>query len=147
MLRVVRRQRITIVYEHAPPMETINEELQFFGSSLGLFNLRDKDRSAFRIFIELLKAAKTRRPLSSDELAYLLHLTRATVVHHLHHMMESGLVVSIENRYILRAPTLIGLIDELQKDFKKASDELRKVAQVIDDDLGDLRKSTQPTDR
>ena len=49
------RQRITIINVRKPALRTINDELQWLGSSLGLFNLRDKDKSCFRIFIELLK--------------------------------------------------------------------------------------------
>ena len=39
-----------------PGDSDINKTLEWFGNSLGLFNLRDKDKSCFRIFIELLKA-------------------------------------------------------------------------------------------
>ena len=53
------QQRITIIRMRRPETPSLNEELQWFGSSLGLFNLRDKDKSCFRIFIELLKATKT----------------------------------------------------------------------------------------
>ncbi len=124
------------MYERAPAMSTLNEELQFFGSSIGLFNLRDKDKSSFRIFIELLKAAKVNHPLSSDELAFHLGLTRATVVHHLNKMMESGLVVSNENKYVLRNASLAGLLDELEADYSRATKELKKIAIKIEEDLG-----------
>ncbi|MEK6874486.1 MAG: ArsR family transcriptional regulator [Nanoarchaeota archaeon] len=135
MFHMIRRRRITIMYEKRPHLDSLNEELQFFGSSLGLFNLRDKDSSLFRIFIELLKAAKLKHPLSSDELAFHLGLTRATVVHHLNKMMESGLAIAQENRYMLRASSLPLLLDDLQRDFEHASKELRKVAQEIEAEL------------
>lgn len=136
MFRMVRRQRITIVYQKTPPLHTLNEELQWFGSSIGLFNLRDKDKSSFRIFIELLKAGKTGKALSSDELAFHLGLTRATVVHHLNKMMEAGLVVASENRYSLRSGSLPGLLDELEADYARAIKELRKTADKIEGELG-----------
>jgi len=53
------RQKITIISMNRPAQKNINQELQWFGSSLGLFNLRDKDKSTFRVFIELLKATKS----------------------------------------------------------------------------------------
>ena len=65
----MRDEKIVIIRLRKPLRTTLNEELQWFGSSLGLFNLRDRDKSCFRVFIELLKAAKLRTPLSSDELA------------------------------------------------------------------------------
>ena len=63
------RQKITIVSIKKPSQRNINQELQWLGSSLGLFNMRDKDKSCFRVFIELLKSAKSGHPLSSDEIA------------------------------------------------------------------------------
>jgi len=85
--------RITIVSVRKSPQANINQKLQWFGDSLGLFSLRDRDKSLFRVFIELLKAAKTRTPISSDELAMKLNLTRGTVVHHINKLMENGIVV------------------------------------------------------
>ena len=43
--------KITIVRINQEVPEQIDEELQWIGSSLGLFNLRDKDKSCYRIFI------------------------------------------------------------------------------------------------
>ena len=58
-------QRITIVKIRKPVTTDVNEELQFLGNSLGLFNLRDKDKSCFRVFIELLKAANVMIKIST----------------------------------------------------------------------------------
>ncbi|MFW6449793.1 MAG: hypothetical protein ACOCZ6_01955 [Nanoarchaeota archaeon] len=61
---------ITIIRLKKPRSNEINEELQWLGASLGLFNLRDKDKSCFRIFIELIKNARIRdEPLTSDQIA------------------------------------------------------------------------------
>ena len=48
--------KITIIRIRKPAQSNINKELQWLGSSLGLFGLRDKDKSCFRIFIELIKS-------------------------------------------------------------------------------------------
>src|SRR3989338_4739748 len=93
------RQRITIMSIRKPDSVNINSELQWLGSSLGLINLRDKDKSCFRIFIELLKSAKSHHALTSDELAYSLSLSRGTVVHHLNKLLESGFVINEKNKY------------------------------------------------
>ncbi|MBI5072732.1 winged helix-turn-helix transcriptional regulator, partial [Candidatus Woesearchaeota archaeon] len=87
------QQRITIIKIRRPVTQNLNEELQWFGTSLGLFNLRDKDKSCFRIFIELLKATKHNKSITSDELADHLALSRGTVIHHVNKLMETGLVV------------------------------------------------------
>ena len=130
------RQRITIVNLRRPAERNVNQELQWFGSSLGLFNLRDKDKSCFRVFIELLKSAKTRQPLTSDELAVKLALSRGTIIHHINRLMESGLVVHEGNNYTLRVENLRTLIEEIEKDIKRATEDLKEIAKEIDNRLG-----------
>jgi predicted transcriptional regulator len=130
------RQRITIVNIRKPAEHNVNQELQWFGSSLGLFNLRDKDKSTFRVFIELLKSAKAHRTLTSDGLASRLSLSRGTIIHHINKLMESGLVVHEGNTYTLRVENLRSLIEEVEKDIKRACDDLKEVAKEIDNRLG-----------
>lgn len=119
-----------------PVQKNVNQELQWLGSSLGLFNLRDKDKSCFRVFIELIKNAKLGKPLSSDEIAYSLGLSRGTVVHHLNKLLDSGIVVEAERGYILRVSNLRDLINEVEKDLERTLDELREMAEEIDKSLG-----------
>ena len=130
------RQRITIVQIRKPAEHNVNQELQWLGTSLGLFNLRDRDKSTFRLFIELLKSAKANHMLTSDELAAKLSLSRGTIIHHINKLLESGLVVHEGNRYILRVENLRTLIEEIEKDIKRACDDLKEVAREIDSRLG-----------
>ena len=130
------RQRITIVNIRKPAEKNVNQELQWFGTSLGLFNLRDKDKSTFRLFIELLKSTKAHRPLTSDDLAERLSLSRGTIIHHINKLMESGIVVHEGNVYTLRVENLKSLIEEVEKDIKRACDDLKEIAKEIDNKLG-----------
>jgi len=129
-----RYQKITIISSRRP-IRDINTELQWFGNSLGLFNLRDKDKSCFRIFIELLRNTKIKRPLSSDDIANKLSLSRGTVVHHINKLLESGIVIIEDNKYMLRVDNLEILIDELEKDIGRMLSELKSVAKDIDKHL------------
>jgi len=113
----------------------LNEQLQWFSNSLGLSSLRDKSKSCFRIFIELLKTTKMQKPVSSDELAFKLHLTRGTVVHHLNKLMDSGLVVSQKNKYLLRTTSLKKLTEELKKDTNEFFESILPIAEEIDKSL------------
>lgn len=126
--------RITIIRMRKPISNEINEELQWLGSSLGLFSLRDKDKSCFRIFIELMKNSKTQTPtISSDELAYKLNLTRGTVVHHINKLIEAGIVIKEGNKgYMLRSNSLKELVEEVEKDIKRTYDDLKNMATKID---------------
>lgn len=131
----IYRQRITIIKHKRPSDNDINKQLQWLGSSLGLFGLRDKDKSCFRIFIELIKASKEKKPLSSDELAAIANLSRGTVVHHLNKMIDAGLIINHRNKYLLRVENLKTLVDEIQKDLKKTMKNLKEVAEQIDESL------------
>ena len=129
-------QRITIIRTRRPAINNINEQLQWFGTSLGLFNLRDKDKSCFRVFMELLKSAKTKNELSSDEIADKLRLSRGTVVHHINKLIELGIIINERNKYFLRVENLEQLIEELKKDADRMYTDLKNVAKEIDARLG-----------
>ena len=131
-----QRQRITIMSTRRPPLDNVNQKLQWLGSSLGLFNLRDKDRSCFRIFIEIVKYGKNQQGLSSDEIAYRLHLTRGTVIHHINKLIESGVVIPDGKRYVMRVQNLHELVDEIEKDLIRTCDDLKKIANEIDQWIG-----------
>ena len=103
-------KKITIVKIRKIREENINDELQWLGNSLGLFNLRDKDSSCFRIFITLVRKSKRNEIISSDDIAERLSLTRGTVVHHLTKLMESGIVIREKKGYLLRENRLHNII-------------------------------------
>lgn len=133
---IINHQKITIINIRKPVKRNINHELQWFGTSLGLFNLRDKDKSCFRIFLELIKSAKTNQFLTSDEIARNLNLTRGTVIHHINKLMESGLVINDRNKYMLRVDNLKLLISEVEKDVIRTLGDLKEIAADIDDWIG-----------
>lgn len=131
---IIISQKITFSRERKPS-DKINEKLQWFGRSLGLFSPRDKDGSCFRIFIELLKMSKQHKFLSSDELAYKLGLTRGTVVHHLNRLMEAGIIVTEKNGYMMRSSNLENLVEDIENDLVSLMGSLKKVAKDIDKEI------------
>jgi len=131
--------RITITQVSHPANQLakpgLNDELQRFGASMGFFSDRDKDKSKFRIFIALLKSLKGRgqnQGLSSDEIAFELALSRATVIHHINNLMESGLVSNVRGRYVLNVSTLEELVNLTQNNINRTFEDLKKVARDID---------------
>jgi len=113
---VIQHKKFTVIRFRRPISKGLNEELQWFGNSLGLFSKRDKDKSCFRIFIELLKSGKRNIPLSSDDIALRTKLSRGTVVFHLRKLIDAGIIVEEKNRYILRASNLEAVIEDIQKE-------------------------------
>lgn len=133
---IIRHQKITLIKLRKPAHHTVNEDLQWFGNSLGLFNLRDKEKNCFRIFIELLKSARRNDLISSDDLAYKLGISRGTVIHHINKLMEAGIVVCDRNRYYLRVDRLQQLVQELRKDLMRSLEDLEDIAKEIDGAMG-----------
>lgn len=130
-------QRITVIRVEKPSKKSdINEKLQWLCTSLGLFSERDKDSSCFRIFIELLKSGRTKVPLTSDEIAFRLHLSRGTVIHHINKLLRAGIVVHTKNIYYLRVSSLSSLIDEIEGDIERVCEDMKEIAENIDAELG-----------
>lgn len=128
--------KVTIVRVRKSNTENINQELQWLGNSLGLFNLRDRDSSCFRVFITLVKRGKAQEVLSSDEIAQRLNLSRTTVIHHLTKLMDSGIVVKEKGGYLLRETHLRDLIKDIHHDINTVFADLQQIAQDIDEKLG-----------
>ena len=125
--------RITIVRTNLPKSSNLNDELQFFSKSLGLFDSkRDKEKSCFRIFIQLLK---TKAPLSSDEIAEKSHLSRGTVIYHIHNLVERGIVKEEKNRYLLIDTNLQNVIARMETEIARALDDLKEIARKIDREI------------
>lgn len=128
---ITRFKRITIVKLRIPE-KTLNPEIQWLSESLGLFSERDKDRSCFRMFLTILQAKK---PLTSDELAFQLKLSRATVIHHLEKLIAAGLVFSEDNKYSLRSKNLESTLKKMKLDVLSAYEEMEEIAKEIDKKL------------
>ncbi len=133
----MRFTRITIIRTNEPANQNVNELLQWFGGTLGLFNIRDKDRSCFRIFITLLRAIKNKpQGLSSDEIAERTTLSRGTVVYHLNKLMEVGIVLEANNKYYLKHETLEEISESIRDEVNDAFDSLSHISRNLDKKLG-----------
>lgn len=132
---VLMGKKLTIIKIRKIHSPNVNQELQWLGNSLGLFNLRDKDSSCFRVFITLVKRARRNEPLTSDEIAERLNLSRGTVVHHLSRLIDSGIVIRERGGYLLREPNLQDMIKNVQRDMEGMFSQLKEIAKDIDEKL------------
>lgn len=125
-------KKITIINIKKPKEQNLNQELQWFSNCLGMFNKRDKEKSCFRIFISFLNE---KAPLSSDQIAQKTHLSRATVIHHISRLRNTGIIIEKEKRYFLRINKLEDLTKEIEKDVISTFRELKKISKKIDEEL------------
>lgn len=128
-------RKVTVIQVKKKPT-SINEKIQWLSHSLGLVSTRDKEKSCYRLFIELIKASRKGNPLTSDELAYKLNLSRGTVIHHLSKLIAAGLVVQENNKYSLRKKDLKTTIEAMRSDMDETFEDIEKVADNIDSMLG-----------
>ena len=128
-------QKIMVLRIRRMKNANVNQELQWLGNSLGLFGLRDKDSSCFRVFITLVKRGRSNDVMTSDEIADKLGLSRGTVVHHLSKLMGGGIVVHERGGYILCENSLEKLVKNLEHDIHTIFRELESVAREIDEKL------------
>ncbi|MFP4523936.1 MAG: ArsR/SmtB family transcription factor [Candidatus Woesearchaeota archaeon] len=133
----MRFTRITIIKSRMDPeTSNVNQLLQWLGGSLGLFNPRDKDKSCYRVFLELIRDLKRdSEGLTSDEIAAATRLSRGTVIHHLNRLMEAGIVISQKGRYALRVDTLEELVEGIRQHVNKTFDSMNDVAKYLDRQL------------
>ncbi len=141
---MVISKKITIVEVSKPRQHDINEEIRWFSDSFGIFSARDKEKSCYRLFLELLKASKKNYLISSDELASLCHLSRGTTVHHLNKMMSAGMIIKEGRRYLLRVQTLSSLVNEIRKDIERLFLDLKESAESIDKELALKKEGNRP---
>ena len=123
---------ITIKKIKRPKTSDLNQDIQIISQSLGLFTKRDKEKSCFRVFVEILK---NKQGLSAEEITLNTHITRATVIHHLNSLIKSDLVIKKGHKYYLRSKNVEELIKDLNKDINETLNELNKTAKNIDKQL------------
>lgn len=129
-------RKITIIKLNKLEDYNLNEDLQWFSNSLGLFGDRDKEKSCFRVFLEILKTSKNNKGISSEQIAIRSNLSRATVIHHIYTLTSKGLVISKDSRYFLRVRNLEELVDLIRLDTIEVLKDLKKTAKFLDDELG-----------
>lgn len=122
---------ITIKKIKKPKHSDLNQDIQIISQSFGLFTKRDKEKSCFRVFVEILK----NKGLTAEEITLNTNLTRGTVIHHLNFLIKAGLITKKGHKYSLRGGNLERLVDEISKDIKIAFEDIDDIAKNIDSEL------------
>lgn len=131
------KQSITIKRVRSPAPGSVNDDIDFICKSLGYFSQRDKQDTAGKIFRLMVKECCSEADgLSSDDIADRLELTRGSIVHHLNNFMATGLVIKERNIYRLRSSSLQKCIDEIKEDIDRILKHMIKIANEIDEKLG-----------
>jgi len=111
------------------------DDFTFFCRSFGFFEQIDKEKTASRVFREIVVATEQGNGISSQDLSKKLSMSRGAINNHLHNLLYSGLVMKEGRLYKCRAGSLQRLMDELQADIERIFFELRKTAVSIDKEV------------
>ena len=128
--------RITIINANLPKTTDVNTELQWLGSTLGLFGERDKDSSCFRIFVAVFDASNKNKSVSSNDIAHSCELARGTVIYHLNRLQDAGLIVHKNTRYYLSGDSMEDSMKQIQNEVSRMLTLLELVARSIDRKVG-----------
>ncbi len=119
-----------------PTEKKLDKDIEWVCNSFGFITLRDQDKTAFNILKALIKSAKESKGLTSEELAELVEPTIGSVIYHLKKLMKAGLVVKLDSTYELRMNSLLTTIEEIEKEISLTLDDIKKVAEDIDNKVG-----------
>lgn len=136
----MQEKEILIKRLQSPKKADIERDTEWICASLGFVTEWDREKTASRIFREVLKAASRNDGLTSEELSKRVDVTRGAVIHHINNYIGRGLMVHDRRRYFLRNTSLEQTIEELEVDVYRIFQNLKKIAREIDSDIGLSRR-------
>ena len=124
-----------------PTEKELDKDIEWVCSSLGFVTLRDQDKTAYRILKALVKAAKKRKGMTSEELTEVVKPTIGSVIYHLKKLMKAGLVVKINSGYELRMNSFLKTIEEIEEEIGLTLADIKAIAKDIDKKVGLAHRS------
>lgn len=129
-------KQFTVKKLKEPTEKDLDKDIRWICNSLGFISTRDQDNTAYRILKALIKSAKHSKGMTSEELAEVVEPTIGSVVYHLKRLMKAGLVAKMDSAYELRMNSLLATIEEINKEINMTLEDVKKVAEEIDDKIG-----------
>jgi predicted transcriptional regulator len=114
----------------------IDADIDWICESFGFFEDIDRDKTAAKIFRELIKSMAEGDGLTSTSLGSESNVTRGAALNHLKRMMAAGLVVRDGNRYLLRCSSLYRTMNEIHRDIDRMFEDIEGIAREIDARMG-----------
>ena len=119
-----------------PREKSLEGDLDWICESFGFYEEIDREKTASKIFRELLNSATEAEGLTSTSLGEGSDVTRGAALNHLKRMIASGLVVKDGNKYSLRCSSLYRTINEVRRDVDRLFEDVEAVAADIDLEMG-----------
>lgn len=123
-----------------PAEKDLDMDIDWICQSFGFYEEIDKEKTASKIFKELINSMNEGDGVTSTELGQGSNVTRGAALNHLKKMMNTGLVVKEGNRYLLRCSSLRRTVKEIHRDIDRIFEDIDQIATEIDDRIGIKRR-------
>lgn len=115
-----------------------DSKIAWICSSLGFFEMIDKNKNAAAIFKEIFLATSMGQVLTSTTIAQRIGMSRGSTINHLNNLVKSGLIEKNGRYYYARNKTMAGTINEIEDDLIHIFSRIKKVAETIDFETGNI---------
>ncbi|HNV00878.1 MAG TPA: helix-turn-helix domain-containing protein [archaeon] len=115
-----------------------DSKIAWICSSLGFFEMIDKNKNAAAIFKEIFLATSMGQVLTSTTIAQRIGMSRGSTINHLNNLVRSGLIEKNGRYYYARNKTMGGTINEIEDDLLHIFSRIKKVAENIDAETGNI---------
>lgn len=129
-------RQIILINLEKPVEKDLEKDIHWFCDSFGLSSGRDVEDISKKIVMDLLSNLARNEGVTSEMLARSLDINLSRVNHHLRNLIGSGLVYRRKKMLYLRGGSLKAAVREMRKDSERLFDELEKIAEEIDDEVG-----------
>ena len=112
------------------------DELEWICQSLGFFEPIDRDKTAAAVLKQLINSGGLERPLTSNQIAERVEMSRGAVINHLNNLSRAGLVVRSGRYYSIRSRSIYRTIEEIEEDIDRIFQKMKRVAMELDGEMG-----------
>lgn len=119
-----------------PLEKNLESDIDWICSSFGFYEDIDREKTASKIFKELINSMVERNGLTSTSLGEDSNVTRGAALNHLKKMISAGLVIRKGNRYVLRSSSMTRTMREVRRDIDRVFEDLMDIASEIDEMMG-----------
>ena len=130
--------RLTIRKVDLPQSNDFDNKIARVCSSLGFFEMIDKNKNAAAIFKEIFLATSMGQVLTSTTIAQRIGMSRGSTINHLNNLVRSGLIEKNGKYYYARSKTMIGTINEIEDDLLHIFSRIKKVGENVDLETGSI---------
>lgn len=129
-------QRIILRNIIQPKKINLNDDIEWITNTFGFCAGRDTENTINQILHQVLEEVSTRGFTSTEAISQNLNIAIQRVNYHLRTLIDSGLLYREKKQIHVRQGSLKAAVEEMRNDANRIFDNLSKIAETIDEELG-----------